>query len=118
MCPLQTLSGDKAVLECSPPRGFPEPVVTWRKDEKDIRVQEDPRLTLHPDGNLIIDPVSLSIRIISLAAELHITREKSVLIKNTHHEDREISNRDQEIATKVFFMRSKQMIFVPIFLYA
>ncbi|KAK6060665.1 immunoglobulin domain protein, partial [Cooperia oncophora] len=53
---VQALSGDKAVLECSPPRGFPEPVVTWRKDDRELKLSEIPRMTLHPDGNLIIEP--------------------------------------------------------------
>ncbi|CAD6190527.1 unnamed protein product [Caenorhabditis auriculariae] len=55
---VQALAGEKAVLECSPPRGFPEPVVSWRKDDKEIRISDLPRYTLHPDGNLIIEPVS------------------------------------------------------------
>lgn len=57
---VQALSGDKAVLECSPPRGFPEPVVSWRKDDKELKLSEIPRMTLHPDGNLIIEPVEHS----------------------------------------------------------
>lgn len=57
---VQELSGNKAVLECSPPRGFPEPVVSWRKDDRELKIQDDPRLTLHPDGNLIIEPVEHS----------------------------------------------------------
>uniref|UniRef100_A0A1I7WQ28 Ig-like domain-containing protein n=1 Tax=Heterorhabditis bacteriophora TaxID=37862 RepID=A0A1I7WQ28_HETBA len=57
---VQALSGDKAMLECSPPRGFPEPVVSWRKDDKELRIQDLPRMTLHPDGNLIIEPVEHS----------------------------------------------------------
>ncbi|CAB3399163.1 unnamed protein product [Caenorhabditis bovis] len=55
---IQALSGEKAILECSPPKGFPEPVVSWRKDDKEIRIQDLPRYKLHPDGNLIIEPVT------------------------------------------------------------
>lgn len=55
----QALSGDKATLECSPPRGYPEPIVTWKKDDKEIRISdEEPRMSLHPDGNLVIESVS------------------------------------------------------------
>ncbi|GMT06094.1 hypothetical protein PENTCL1PPCAC_28268, partial [Pristionchus entomophagus] len=55
---VQALSGDKAILECSPPRGYPEPIVTWKKDEKEIRISdEEPRMSLHPDGNLVIENV-------------------------------------------------------------
>ncbi|ULT81800.1 hypothetical protein L5515_017516 [Caenorhabditis briggsae] len=57
---VQALGGEMAVLECSPPRGFPEPVVSWRKDDKELRIQDLPRYTLHSDGNLIIDPVDRS----------------------------------------------------------
>ncbi|GMT36995.1 hypothetical protein PFISCL1PPCAC_28292, partial [Pristionchus fissidentatus] len=54
----QALSGDKATLECSPPKGYPEPIVTWRKDDKEIRMsEEEPRMSLHPDGNLVIENV-------------------------------------------------------------
>ncbi|KAF8356054.1 sax-3, partial [Pristionchus pacificus] len=55
---VQALSGDKATLECSPPRGYPEPIVTWKKDDKEIRISdEEPRMSLHPDGNLVIESV-------------------------------------------------------------
>ncbi|CAI5454605.1 unnamed protein product [Caenorhabditis angaria] len=54
------LSGNQAKLECSPPKGFPEPVVSWRKDDKELKIQDNPRYTLHPDGNLIIEPVNHS----------------------------------------------------------
>ncbi|CAJ0583866.1 unnamed protein product, partial [Mesorhabditis spiculigera] len=55
---VQSLSGERAVLECSPPKGFPDPVVSWKKDDRDLKIHEDSRMTLHPDGNLIIDPVN------------------------------------------------------------
>ncbi|GMR60697.1 hypothetical protein PMAYCL1PPCAC_30892, partial [Pristionchus mayeri] len=56
--PVQALAGDKATLECSPPRGYPEPIVTWKKDDKEIRISdEEPRMSLHPDGNLVIESV-------------------------------------------------------------
>ncbi|PAV85388.1 hypothetical protein WR25_09827 [Diploscapter pachys] len=54
---VQVLAGEKATLECTPPKGFPEPVVSWRKDDKELKVTDHPTYTLHPDGNLIIEPV-------------------------------------------------------------
>ncbi|VDN57108.1 unnamed protein product [Dracunculus medinensis] len=57
---LQAIIGNRAILECSPPRGFPDPVVSWRKDERELNPQDDPRITLHPGGNLIIDKVERS----------------------------------------------------------
>lgn len=57
---VQAVIGNRATLECSPPRGFPEPVVSWRKDDRELRPQDDDRITLHPSGNLIIDKVQRS----------------------------------------------------------
>ncbi|VDO75999.1 unnamed protein product, partial [Onchocerca flexuosa] len=58
--PLQAVIGNRAVLECSPPRGFPEPVVSWRKDEQDLRPQDEDGIVLHPSGNLVIEKVQRS----------------------------------------------------------
>lgn len=59
----QALIGSNAVLECTPPKGFPEPVVTWRKDEKDVNFLEESRYKLHPSGNFIIENVCFFINI-------------------------------------------------------
>ena len=45
------------MLECSPPKGFPDPVVSWKKDDQELKITDDRRLSLHPDGNLVIEPV-------------------------------------------------------------
>lgn len=45
------------MLECSPPRGFPDPVVSWKKDDVDLRPQDENGIVLHPSGNLIIEKV-------------------------------------------------------------
>ena len=57
---IQTLIGNRAVLECSPPKGFPEPVVTWRRDEKVLSSHEDEKYRQHPNGNLIIENIQRS----------------------------------------------------------
>ncbi|VDN17899.1 unnamed protein product [Gongylonema pulchrum] len=57
---LRAVIGNKAVLECSPPRGFPEPVVSWRKDERELRPQDEDGIVLHPGGSLIIEKVQRS----------------------------------------------------------
>lgn len=51
--------GKSAVMECSAPKGFPEPSVIWRKDEHDLSRDTD-RFKIHQSGNLVIENVSLS----------------------------------------------------------
>ncbi|KAI6188704.1 Immunoglobulin I-set domain protein [Aphelenchoides besseyi] len=50
--------GKDAILECSPPRGFPEPSVSWRRDDHPL--PDNRRYSLHPSGNLIIENVQRS----------------------------------------------------------
>ncbi|KAL3095301.1 hypothetical protein niasHS_007400 [Heterodera schachtii] len=52
---VQTLTGNRVSLECSPPKGIPEPVVTWRKDDRELSTQEDEKYHQNPDGSLIIE---------------------------------------------------------------
>ncbi|XP_038047946.1 roundabout homolog 1-like isoform X2 [Patiria miniata] len=47
------LAGEPVVLECQPPRGYPEPTVTWSKDGEDVIVDGD-RVKVLQDGNLMI----------------------------------------------------------------
>ncbi|NXK01048.1 ROBO1 protein, partial [Corythaixoides concolor] len=44
--------GDPAVLECVPPRGHPEPTVTWKKDGARLD-GDDERLTIR-GGKLMV----------------------------------------------------------------
>ena len=46
--------GHEARLECSPPRGYPEPEVKWKKDGEFLPVEGRFRLS---DGNLIVSNV-------------------------------------------------------------
>ena len=48
------LLGESLVLECSPPKGQPEPVVKWNKDGESIDLTSDKRLKIDPSGNLVI----------------------------------------------------------------
>lgn len=48
-------------MECVPPKGFPEPVVSWRKNDREFRPEDDERITILPSGNLIIDKVFQSL---------------------------------------------------------
>lgn len=46
-------------MECSPPKGFPEPSVIWRKDDHDLPRDTD-RFKIHQSGNLVIEDVQRS----------------------------------------------------------
>ncbi|CAH0751918.1 unnamed protein product [Diatraea saccharalis] len=47
-------AGEPAVLECSPPRGVPEPSVHWLKDGQPYDVEVNGRVTVTDTGNLKI----------------------------------------------------------------
>ena len=50
------LAGEPVVLECQPPRGHPEPTVSWSKDAEEVNVDGD-RVKVLQDGNLMISQV-------------------------------------------------------------
>lgn len=53
----QVALGEKATFECTPPRGYPEPVVSWTHNEHKIDLSSGSRFKL--DGhNLVISDVS------------------------------------------------------------
>ena len=54
--PAQAIAGEPVVLECQPPRGYPEPVVSWSKDGQDVNTDGD-RVKVLQDGNLMISQV-------------------------------------------------------------
>ncbi|KAL1241969.1 Protein sax-3 [Trichinella spiralis] len=58
--PVTAVVGKQALLECSPPNGYPEPVVSWKKDNQDLNLDGDSRRTVHSSGNLIITNVQTS----------------------------------------------------------
>ncbi|XP_050437728.1 protein sax-3-like [Adelges cooleyi] len=51
-------SGDTVVLECEPPKGHPEPSVTWHKNGEPMLVDEKNRWIIEDGGNLVIRDVS------------------------------------------------------------
>ena len=45
---------EDVVLECSPPRGHPEPVVKWKKDGDNLDLTSSKRIKIDERGNLVI----------------------------------------------------------------
>nr|CAD2195935.1 unnamed protein product [Meloidogyne enterolobii] len=52
---VQALIGNRVTLDCLPPKGFPEPVVSWRKDEREVNTQNNEKYQLLDSGNLIVE---------------------------------------------------------------
>lgn len=52
---VQALIGNRVTLDCLPPKGFPEPVITWRKDEREVNTQNNEKYQLTDSGNLNIE---------------------------------------------------------------
>ncbi|KAH8350652.1 hypothetical protein KR067_013633, partial [Drosophila pandora] len=46
--------GDTALLECAPPRGIPEPTVTWKKGGQKLDLEGSKRIRIVDGGNLAI----------------------------------------------------------------
>lgn len=52
------MAGERVVLACSPPKGRPEPTVSWLKDRR--KVEPDSRITIESKGNLVFKSVQMS----------------------------------------------------------
>lgn len=46
--------GENVVLECSPPKGHPKPVVKWKKDGDNLDLTSSKRIKIDESGNLVI----------------------------------------------------------------
>lgn len=52
--------GEPAVLECQPPRGHPEPTISWRRDGANLD-DKDERITVRQDyGSTLLKVTSSS----------------------------------------------------------
>ncbi|XP_050436214.1 roundabout homolog 2-like isoform X2 [Adelges cooleyi] len=49
--------GQTALMECSPPKGHPDPVVVWKKDGEDVHIESSARMRIVDGGNLMITDV-------------------------------------------------------------
>lgn len=52
-----TIAGDRLILNCTPPRGFPEPKIAWKKDGQFLYPATDTRINIMPGGDLKIENV-------------------------------------------------------------
>ncbi|XP_044018248.1 roundabout homolog 1-like isoform X1 [Aphidius gifuensis] len=50
-------AGERALLECGPPRGHPEPTLQWKRNGHVIDLEATKRITLVDGGNLMISDV-------------------------------------------------------------
>ncbi|XP_045476032.1 roundabout homolog 1-like isoform X2 [Harmonia axyridis] len=73
-------SGEDTVLECAPPKGTPEPQITWRKDGQTIEIQG--RYKLVDGSNLAITDTKIADdgRYQCIAKNVAGTRESSVAV--------------------------------------
>ncbi|XP_074603419.1 uncharacterized protein LOC141856961 [Brevipalpus obovatus] len=51
------IAGDRLILNCTPPRGFPEPKIAWKKDGQFLYPATDTRINILPGGDLKIENV-------------------------------------------------------------
>ncbi|OWA51630.1 Roundabout-like protein 2 [Hypsibius exemplaris] len=81
---LQVAAGETALLECQPPRGFPEPKVFWKRDGKELKATG--RFALMDEGNLVITEVRASDagKYICVAENLVGTKESHVAVLSVH----------------------------------
>ncbi|XP_025199330.1 roundabout homolog 2-like [Melanaphis sacchari] len=49
--------GQTALMECSPPKGHPDPMVVWKKDREDVHIDSMTRMRIVDGGNLMITDV-------------------------------------------------------------
>ena len=51
---MDAVMGENAVVECTPPKGHPKPVVKWKKDGDNLNLSSGKRIKIDPSGNLVI----------------------------------------------------------------
>ncbi|XKL67555.1 hypothetical protein PGB90_003046 [Kerria lacca] len=56
----QAVLGGTTILECGPPKGQPEPIVFWKKDDEVLNMDNSRRIRILDNGNLMINEVKQS----------------------------------------------------------
>ncbi|XP_034240245.1 protein sax-3-like, partial [Thrips palmi] len=59
---MRVAQGDDALLECGPPKGQPEPTITWTKDGETLDLDSSKRFRLADGSNLAIETVHIADR--------------------------------------------------------
>lgn len=74
------------MLECSPPKGIPEPTVIWKKNNQILNIQSLKRLRIVDGGNLAINDVRQSDegQYQCVAKNIVGTRESAIAILKVH----------------------------------
>ncbi|KPJ20399.1 Roundabout-like 2 [Papilio machaon] len=82
----QTAQGETVILECSPPRGSPEPSVYWKKNGQVLHFDGDSRMHLVDGGSLVIQDARQTDtgRYQCLARNAAGTRESAVATLKIH----------------------------------
>ncbi|XP_041972933.1 roundabout homolog 1-like [Aricia agestis] len=96
----QTAQGETVILECSPPRGSPEPTVYWKKNGQILHFDSDSRTHLVDGGSLVIQDARQSDagRYQCVARNAAGTRESAVATLKIHIKPYLISGPEDIIA--------------------
>ena len=78
--------GETVLLECGPPKGSPEPVITWRKNGQTMDLIGSKRIRIVDGGNLAIQEARQSDdgRYQCIAKNIVGVRESSVAYLKVH----------------------------------
>ncbi|CDW53265.1 roundabout 2 [Trichuris trichiura] len=95
---VQVVTGGQAMIECTPPKGYPEPAVYWKKDGRNLDLKGNARYAVKSDGNLLISKVqkadsgfyscvaeNIASTVESTAARLSVYEKPKIVTAPTDH---------------------------------